>query len=83
MMEQQWIRHIAGELIEGVQLCVICGAVLIDYRNSSFLGSDGSIPLGWAKGAVFINGGNSMKAEPDYFIDCKPLMQTLINPDKS
>lgn len=59
------IRHIAGPMEEGLQRCVVCGEILIDYRNAEqivHLDSDGATKRtredlkGWVEGSeVFVS----------------------------
>lgn len=49
--------HIAGELVEGVQCCILCGGVLSDYRGAAW--EQGTpAPAGWTKGAAVTRNGN-------------------------
>ena len=65
-----YTRHIAGELIQGVQRCVVCGFILSDYRNT--LTSTPHIPLkGWSEGAVYVKGNITQIAQPEFYQDCK------------
>lgn len=61
-----YTKHIAGEYINGLQRCVLCGAVIIDDRRS--MTPQGTPPLrGWDEGELYMSDGNpqiTMKADP-------------------
>lgn len=59
------VLHIAGELIDGVQRCVICGHILQDYRGASFTG--GQLPKVWSSEGFVAVSGNLMFAADDEF----------------
>jgi hypothetical protein len=62
--------HIAGPMIEGVQECVRCGAILTDYRNA-FTPAGGPAVGGWAVGA-HIEVGPHYAATTDDLANCQP-----------
>jgi len=68
------IQHKAGQMINGVQHCLICGIILCDYRNT--LSPDKFTPEGWAENAdIFITGNMTSTIAPliERFIQkCKP-----------
>jgi hypothetical protein len=75
-MSAAFTQHTAGALIEGVQRCVVCGLILIDYRGAYFLeGGDGiAKPSGWPMGPVSVRGNFSMAGTPldETVIPCTP-----------
>lgn len=58
----KFVQHVAGEMAEGLQHCILCGSVLIDYRDSYFI--DGGMVRGWPEGPVCVNGNFSMAGTP-------------------
>lgn len=72
-IEIKWTRHIAGKMIDGVQRCIICGHILIDYRNACIIGGGNGKLRGWDEGDVFVNGNNSTKYLDGPFNDCNSL----------
>lgn len=70
------IRHIAGELTDGVQRCVVCGYIISDYRGAVHaISSDGTQwqPKGFREGEVFVKGNfTSISPIEDDFKDCEP-----------
>jgi len=71
----KYTQHIVGELIGGIQTCVICGAVITDYRGTMV--PDGTPPLrGFPAGPVYIRGVNPIEttiyiSDNDEFDVCK------------
>lgn len=61
-----YTKHIAGQYDQGLQRCVLCGAVIIDDRGA--VSPAGSPPSrGWEEGEIFMSNGNpriTMKADP-------------------
>lgn len=50
----RYIKHISGEMTDGVQKCVVCGHILSDYRGTMV--PAGTPPLrGWNPGPVYVN----------------------------
>lgn len=48
-----YTKHIVGELVGGIQRCVICGLVITDYRNAMV--PDDTPPLrGFPEGPVYV-----------------------------
>lgn len=68
-----YIRHVAGELIAGVQRCVVCGLILTDHRNVGYVLADGP-PGHWAPGDVYVRGNFWVASAPidEPIEDCKP-----------
>ncbi len=58
------VVHIAGPMLEGVQRCVRCNAILIDYRNTAIAVAPRGVPVlrGWADGAYVYQEGNGSTA---------------------
>lgn len=73
MAELPYTRHVAGELVNNMQHCVVCGMVLTDYRNAAYFG-DGPPPKGWAPGEVYVRGNFYMSTPPldEPIKDCTP-----------
>jgi len=64
------IRHIAGEMVNGIQRCIICGEVICDYTNT--LTPSEQPPLkGWPEGDIFISGNMTTIFPPDKFENCE------------
>jgi hypothetical protein len=62
----KFTKHIAGRYDQGLQRCILCGAVIIDDRGAMWHG-DGPPPRGWEEGEIFMSDGNprmTMKADP-------------------
>jgi hypothetical protein len=59
-MSHQFVRHIVGQLDEGVQRCVICGEIISDYRNT-MMPAGTPPPKGFGAGEVFVKGGNPIE----------------------
>ena len=61
----KYIKHIVGEMDEsGMQMCVICGKVITDYRGA--MTPIGSPPLkGFDAGAIYIYQNMTTIVEPD------------------
>jgi hypothetical protein len=49
------VVHLAGPMIDWMQRCHRCGAVLADFRNACWLEADGP-PGAWPEGHVTVNG---------------------------
>lgn len=66
------VKHIAGEMIEGVQYCLICGQVLCDYRGA-VSPEKGWVPQGWPDGFIYVR-GNMTSTSPlsEIVEDCSP-----------
>ena len=60
------LLHVAGPMVDWLQLCTRCGYVLADYRNAAYLIADGP-PRGWAEGAFIWHDGRcqSLRADDD------------------
>jgi hypothetical protein len=52
------IRHLAGDLEEGMQLCRLCGEVLLDYTNAAWSSPDGSLSKGFPSGFLYVSGNS-------------------------
>lgn len=71
-------KHIAGEMnSEGLQMCVICGEILTDYRGAMV--PKGSAPLtGFPSGDIYVSKGSptisqTSNPSPEYKVEnCKP-----------
>lgn len=50
-----YTQHVAGPMTDGVQHCVVCGLVLMDYRQAMVPAGD-TLPTGWAEGPVYVCG---------------------------
>ena len=69
-----YTKHIAGEMADGVQRCVICGFVIADYRHTMV--EEGSPPLrGWQEGEVFV----SDSSNPKVFTTMLPPEEVFVN----
>lgn len=67
--ETTFTKHIAGELINGVQYCVLCSKILADYRNT--VSPDGFKASGWPENEpVYIKDNISQTSDPDTFELC-------------
>jgi hypothetical protein len=53
------VEHLAGRLVDGVQSCLRCDAILTDYRVAE-VRLDAAKPAGWAEGARVVIEGRSM-----------------------
>lgn len=75
-MENNTVRHIAGEMVDLVQRCVICGYVILDYTNSPYYVGGGELK-GFREGEVFIThsegfrGASIVAPENIDVTDCK------------
>ncbi len=74
MSEKKTTRHIIGEMDNGIQRCVICGAELVNYQNCEVLGG-GAIPA-WPTGDFYVTDGWPIEMSVDppsdgNFINCK------------
>jgi hypothetical protein len=68
-----WIKHVVVEMDESmIQRCVICGAIIRDYTNVSYLIKDGP-PKGFATGDVYV----SVNTNPTCFIIFPPSSSNL------
>lgn len=76
-----YIRHVAGEMENDVQYCVVCGAIICDYRNTREMFSIGSPHVksrGFAPGPIFVRtqGRSTITThvigEDDNYQNCKP-----------
>lgn len=47
------IRHVAGELLDGVQHCIVCGMMIVDYRDALFFPPPKEPLKGFDPGDVF------------------------------
>ncbi len=68
------IRHLAGELEEGMQLCRLCGEVLLDYTDGGWCSPDGSLSQGFPSGFLYVSGKNptsftSIEPKPEEIVD--------------
>lgn len=55
--EGSGFNHVVGELIGGVQTCLMCGCVITDYRGWMMVDDGSSKPLkGFPKGPVHVIG---------------------------
>lgn len=76
----KWIKHIPGEMMDAVQLCIICGDVIGDYKHA--MSFPPSPPLSWPMGlpiymTVGVNPQITVTSEPNEDIEfeienCKP-----------
>jgi len=48
------MNHLAGQYIDGVQRCVLCGEILVDDRQ--MLSQGGNPPKGFPEGSVYKDG---------------------------
>lgn len=52
-MKTEVTKHVVGELIGGIQRCLICGYIISDYRNAIY--PEGTPkPTGFPSGAVYV-----------------------------
>lgn len=65
------MNHIAGEYEDGLQRCVVCGAVLVDDRGAAYCG-DGPPPKGFAPGPVYAIGNMTAAGRDEALPDCTP-----------
>lgn len=71
------IRHVAGEMDDQIQRCVICGYEITNYQGAVWIGGDGP-PKGFATGDVYVTeyGGSrevsKFPPEDGHIEDCKP-----------
>lgn len=74
MNAEAYTRHTAGEMVDGIQRCVVCGHVLIDYTKTRLVPSDAPLSKGWKPGHVYVLGNYSANSigESEPFNDCKP-----------
>jgi hypothetical protein len=57
-MTRSYTQHTCGELnAELMQYCIVCGAVISDYRNAMWPG-DQEPPKGYEPGPVYVSEGN-------------------------
>jgi hypothetical protein len=67
--------HLAGPLIDGVQECARCGAILTDYRGAMTPTADAILgALGWPEGA-HVEVGPNYAATTDDQATCWPQEQ--------
>jgi hypothetical protein len=57
MTRKEAVVHKAGEMVDGLQVCVDCGAVLADYRNAMWPADDPP-PRGWEEGVFVLRDGS-------------------------
>jgi hypothetical protein len=57
------VTHLAGPMVELVQRCARCGAILFDYRNSMTTGV--GYVRGWEVGKRIVVDGNYSSAASD------------------
>ena len=61
MDKEVYVEHIASEMKDLVQECIMCGTTLTDYRGAMVLG--GGKPVSWPIGPVYV----SKKRNPTIF----------------
>jgi hypothetical protein len=79
------LEHVAGALSpEGLQNCVRCGAILVDYRGTERPLENARPLAGWAEGALVYAGappGHATTAQPGRFTRCRgPLVSSAPPP---
>lgn len=69
-----YTEHTAGEMVDNVQRCVVCGVILIDYRHAMFDERYKQRMQGWPKGALYVSGNFSTTSLlPNVsIVPCKP-----------
>lgn len=72
---RSYVRHVAGEMNDMVQQCVICGTIISDYRNV-MVPNGQSFPKGFPAGEIFVSEGNPtimsrLLSDNETFTDCK------------
>ncbi len=55
-----YIEHFAGEFVDGLQVCAMCGAVITDYTGN-WVSSDGVKPKGFPHGPIYTTGINPVQ----------------------
>lgn len=61
-----FVKHIVGPFEGGMQFCLICGEVILDYRRSLWP-VDQPPPSGFAEGEIYIQGKNPTSYFPGPF----------------
>ncbi len=64
MKERIYIEHQAGEFVDGLQVCILCGKVITDYTGDWVSDKPLSPLLGFPVGKVWIHGSTTTTDRP-------------------
>ena len=70
-MAESGMVHTAGDYFEGIQLCVICGGIIVDDRGA-MIQQGQRMPGGFPEGPVTINGNMRSAFDDEDLPNCKP-----------